>query len=134
MEGFLEKMIEFIKGVEDGAEYSTTEILKELGINYDEADTYDLFELDYQLKKEVRKNKIKLDSSAFEGMVVGLPYNIPFVINKKKEWYYVKRYLWWFIRLNGDGNLDALEQGLEFMLLDELTSDDEYDDLDDFDD
>lgn len=85
MEEFLEKMIEFIKGVEDGAEYSTTEILKELGINYDEADTYDLFELDYQLKKEVRKNKIKLDSSAFEGMVVGLPYNIPFVINKKKE-------------------------------------------------
>ena len=57
MEEILWKMIEFIKGVEDGAEYSTTEILKELGINYDEADTYDLFELDYQLKKEVRKNK-----------------------------------------------------------------------------
>lgn len=35
---------------------------------------------------------------------------------------------------NGDGNLDALEQGLEFMLLDELTNDDEYDDLNDFDD
>ena len=29
---------------------------------------------------------------------------------------------------NGDGNLDALEQGLEFMLLDEITSDDEDDD------
>lgn len=85
MEEILGKMIEFIKGVEDGAEYSTTEILKELGINYEETDTYDLFELDYQLKKEVRKHKIKLDSSAFEGMAVGLPYNIPFVINKKKE-------------------------------------------------
>ncbi len=38
--------------------------------------------------------------------------------------------------LNGDGNLDALEQGLEFMLLDELTSDDGYVDLDldEFDD
>ena len=38
--------------------------------------------------------------------------------------------------LNNDGNLDALEQGLEFMFLDELTSDDDYDDLDsdDFDD
>jgi hypothetical protein len=37
---------------------------------------------------------------------------------------------------NGDGNLDALEQGLEFMLLDELTSDDEDDDFDsdEFDD
>ena len=35
---------------------------------------------------------------------------------------------------NGDGNLDALEQGLEFMLLDDLASDDEDDfDLDDFD-
>ena len=85
MEEILEKMIEFIKGVDDGAEYSTTEILKELGINYEGADTYDLFELDYQLKKEARKHKIKLDSSAFEGMAVGLPYNIPFVINKKKE-------------------------------------------------
>ena len=37
---------------------------------------------------------------------------------------------------NGDGNLDYFEQGLEFMLLDELTSDDEDDDFDsdDFDD
>ena len=37
---------------------------------------------------------------------------------------------------NGDGNLDCFEQGLEFMFLDELTSDDEYDvlDSDDFDD
>ena len=38
--------------------------------------------------------------------------------------------------LNNDGNIDCLEQGLEFMLLEELTSDDDYDDLDsdDFDD
>jgi len=37
---------------------------------------------------------------------------------------------------NGDGNLDCFEQGLEFMFLAELTSDDEYDDLDldEFDD
>lgn len=35
--------------------------------------------------------------------------------------------------LNGDGNLDALEQGLEFMLLNELSSENEDDD-DDFDD
>ena len=34
--------------------------------------------------------------------------------------------------LNGDGNLDALEQGLEFMLLNELSSENEDDD-DDFD-
>ena len=41
-----------------------------------------------------------------------------------------------FFDLNNDGNLEALEQGLEFMLLEELTSDDDYDDLDsdDFDD
>ena len=35
--------------------------------------------------------------------------------------------------LNGDGNLDCFEQGLEFMLLDELTKKDEEDDFD-FDD
>lgn len=37
---------------------------------------------------------------------------------------------------NGDGNLDCFEQGLEFMLLDELTSDDDCDDFDsdEFDD
>jgi hypothetical protein len=34
---------------------------------------------------------------------------------------------------NGDGNLDALEQGLEFMLLNELSSENEDDD-DDFED
>ena len=85
MKAILEKMVEFIKGVDDGAEYSTTEILKELGINYEGADTYDLFELDYQLKKEVRKNKIKLDSSKYNDMVVGTPFNIPYVVRKKKE-------------------------------------------------
>ena len=37
--------------------------------------------------------------------------------------------------LNGDGNLDYFEQGLEFMLLDELLKEDEEDDFDlDFDD
>lgn len=36
--------------------------------------------------------------------------------------------------LNGDTNLDALEQGLEFMLLDELINEDYEFDLDDFDD
>ena len=38
---------------------------------------------------------------------------------------------------NGDGNLDCFEQGLEFMLLNDLTNkDDEYDDFasDDFND
>jgi hypothetical protein len=85
MEEILEKMIEFIKGVEDGAEYSTTEIFKELGINYEGADTYDLFELDYQLKKEARKHKIILDSSKYNDMVVGTPFNIPYVVRKKKE-------------------------------------------------
>ena len=85
MEEILEKMIEFIKGVEDGAEYSTTEILNELGINYEEVDTYDLFELDYQLKKEVRKHRIILDSSKYKNLVVGTPFNIPYVVRKKKE-------------------------------------------------
>jgi hypothetical protein len=32
--------------------------------------------------------------------------------------------------LNGDGNLDCFEQGLEFMLLDELLKEDEEDDFD----
>jgi hypothetical protein len=36
---------------------------------------------------------------------------------------------------NGDGNLDCFEQGLEFMLLDELLKEDEEDEFDlDFDD
>ena len=32
---------------------------------------------------------------------------------------------------NGDGNLDALEQGLEFMFLNELMNEDSDDDFDD---
>lgn len=32
--------------------------------------------------------------------------------------------------LNGDGNLDYFEQGLEFMLLDELLKEDEEDEFD----
>jgi hypothetical protein len=44
----------------------------------------DYWEIDKQLIKLVKQKKeFKLDFSKYEGQIVGLPYNIPFVLRKK---------------------------------------------------
>lgn len=88
MKEIIKKMVEFLENANDGAEYSTSKILYEvLHSNDNNHDSFegDLFDLDIELRKEARKHKIKLDSSRYNNMDVGLPYNIPYVIHKKKD-------------------------------------------------
>lgn len=88
MKEIIKKMVEFLENANDGDEYSTSEILNEILHSVDNnPDIFDddLFDMDIELRKEARKHKIKLDSSKYNDMDVGLPYNIPYVIHKKKE-------------------------------------------------
>ena len=45
-------------------------------------DQGDLIKLDYLVGRRARRNGIYLDSSKYDGCIVGLPFNIPFVVRK----------------------------------------------------
>ena len=45
----------------------------------------DLFEMDEEVRDIARANGYRLDSSAYRDMIVGLPWNIEFVIRKKRN-------------------------------------------------
>ena len=46
-------------------------------------DDIDLFEIDKQVRNEVKKTGKVLDDSKYDNCDVGLPFNIPFVIRKE---------------------------------------------------
>ncbi len=88
MKEIVKKMIEFLENVPEGVEYTTLELLNELEVSVEGSHNSiygSLMALHAELGREARKHKIKLDSSKYENMVIGVPYNIPFVIHKKKE-------------------------------------------------
>lgn len=43
-----------------------------------------MFDLDFAIRHEARSRSIVLDSSAYEDMVVGLPFNIPYTVRKER--------------------------------------------------
>lgn len=43
-----------------------------------------MFDLDFAIRHETRSRSITLDSSAYEDMVVGLPFNIPYTVRKER--------------------------------------------------
>ena len=97
-----EAIYEYLAGKKDGYEVSTRELVDKVfgpgqceyyGPYVGYVTFYSLFaitendywEIDEQLMKLVKQRKeFKLDFSKYEGQTVGLPYNIPFVLRKKK--------------------------------------------------
>ena len=92
MDKIIEKLVEALEQ-RIGNEISTSQLINEVygvnclrecvleGISVDDAV---LFDIDKLLIKAAKKKGIKLDSSKYYGQVVGLPYNVPFVIKKTK--------------------------------------------------
>ena len=93
----MDKIIEkLVKALEQriGNEISTSQLINEVyevnclrgcvleGIRVDDMVLFDINEL---LIKAAKKEGIKLDSSKYDGQVVGLLYNIPFVIKKVRK-------------------------------------------------
>lgn len=87
MKEIVKKMIEFLENAPEGVEYTTLELLNELKVSVEGSHNSiygSLMALHKELRREARKHKIKFDSSKYENMVVGVPYNIPYVVRKKK--------------------------------------------------
>ncbi|MBQ7992549.1 MAG: hypothetical protein IJ252_05910 [Solobacterium sp.] len=74
-------MINDLRECEDGTETTTYELVsryRKYGI-----EDKDLFEVDRLLFKEAGKSRIFLDNSRYDDLAVGLPYNIPFIVDNK---------------------------------------------------
>lgn len=76
------KVVAYLGTLPLGTEISTWQATKErYGING--LEDCDLFEIDKQVRVAAKNVGMKLDSSKYNDCVVGLPFNIPFVIRKK---------------------------------------------------
>ena len=97
-----EAIYEYLAGKKDGYEVSTRELVNKV-FGPGQCEYYgpyvgyvtffslftitenDYWDIDEQLLKLVKQRKeFRLDFSKYEGQTVGLPYNIPFVLRKKK--------------------------------------------------
>lgn len=81
---------EWLKKRRTKGEISTFEVLMKInGYKWgskelDQLEELDLFEVHGRLLRLIKKEKEYVaDFSAYEGMCIGLPYNIPFVFRKK---------------------------------------------------
>ena len=93
MDIIIEKLVEALEQM-IGNEISTSQLINEVygvnclrecvleGISVDDAVLFDIDEL---LIKAAKKKGINLDSSKYDDQVIGLPYNIPFVIKKVRK-------------------------------------------------
>ena len=74
------ELVEVLKKMPDGTETSSGRLLFENGYEPDKMDLGDLFVFDRELRRAAKANKLILDSSMYDGMDVGLPFNIEFVV------------------------------------------------------
>ena len=78
-------IIEELREMPDGTETTVYRLVEQCGYDAKELELNDeMFTVYSDLCKAARKAHIKLDWSAYKDMVVGLPYNIPFVVRNAK--------------------------------------------------
>jgi len=89
------EILAYLATVEEGTELTTWEAADAVygrifnngtyAIKGEEMDELDLMQIDYAIRKNARKKGLKLDSSKYDGMVIGLPYNIGYVITRCRK-------------------------------------------------
>jgi len=79
-----EDVVEHLKSLPLGAEISTYEVLEALYGKVD-FEFEELFDIDLQVHILAEMEGLYLDESAYDGMVTGLPFHIPFVIKDIAE-------------------------------------------------
>lgn len=77
-----EEMIEVLRECDAGADTTTACMAHYLG--YHDLEVDDLFDLHEALFKKARENNIKLDMSAHDGKIEGLPFNLNFIVDNRK--------------------------------------------------
>lgn len=79
------EMIETLREMQDGSEITVYRLVELCGYNARQLEQDDQMLTIYgELLKAARKAHITLDWSAYKDMVVGLPYNIPFVVKNTR--------------------------------------------------
>ena len=87
--------VSHLRSLPDGTEISTSEALAAAcGFNFDPEGEYlvgdvqidfkGMFELDQDIRKAARKAGLALDDSAYAYMVLVLPFNIPYIVKKRR--------------------------------------------------
>ena len=89
------EILDYLATVEEGTELTTWEAADAVYgkifnngvyvIKGEEIDEVELMEIDYAIRRNARKKGLKLDSSKYDGMVIGLPYNIGYAIKRCRK-------------------------------------------------
>lgn len=89
------EILDYLATVDEGSELTTWEAADAVygrifnngtyAIKGEEMDELELMQIDYAIRKNARKKGLKLDSSKYDGMVIGLPYNIGYVITRCRK-------------------------------------------------
>ena len=89
------EILDYLATVEEGTELTTWEAADAVygkifnngvyEIKGEELDEVELMEIDYAIRRNARKKGLKLDSSKYDGMVIGLPNNIGYVIKRCRK-------------------------------------------------
>ncbi len=76
----VEALIDYLRECDDGTTISTAELLNRTGNPVTEFDQNELFSIHNALFKAAAENHIKLDMSAHDGMLEGLPFGLDFKV------------------------------------------------------
>ena len=75
------KVVELIKTLPSGTETTTAILTGEvLGKEFVNNEPIELMEINQRIFEECEKINITLDNSEYNDSIVGLPYNIPFIV------------------------------------------------------
>ena len=77
------KAVELLQKMPDGTEISSGQLLFRFMDEAGQMDFSDLLGFDYELRRAARIKHIILDSSKYDDMEVGLPFNLEFVVYHK---------------------------------------------------
>ena len=89
MNNALNSMVAWVESLPEGTEVSVAEVLTS-SVGEDEArkylsDTKLMFELDKQFRRMIKQRFVIANSSDCTDGEIGLPFNIPFVICRRKD-------------------------------------------------
>lgn len=79
-----EYLIEDLRECENGTVTTTRRLLDYAGYDVSEFEEWDLFDIHDSLFRAAKANHIKLDMSAHEGRLEGLPFNLDYVVHNSK--------------------------------------------------
>nr|MCR5731672.1 hypothetical protein [Sphaerochaetaceae bacterium] len=82
LENIIEDLIEYLRECDNGIYINTAQLLSKVDYDLEDFDEDDLFTINNALFKAAEKNHIKLDMSAHELSLEGLPFSLDYkVIN-----------------------------------------------------